>query len=109
MKTYQIDKYHEWRWQNLVAPLIEKDGSDRVLLDLGCNAGWYMQKAQKLGYRTMGVECDKEYIDQAPHKLEITQADINYHRPHCAYLTLLLCVHYHQTAEQVEALFHNLT
>jgi len=106
---YQIDKFHQWRWQNLVGPLVEKDGTDRMLLDLGCNAGWYMQKAQKLGYRTLGVEYDKEYIDQAPAGLEITQADINYIRPHCAYLTLLLCVHYHQSREQAEALFHNLT
>ena len=108
-KIYQVDKYHEWRWQKLVAPLVDKDGTDRMLLDMGCNAGWYMRKAQKLGYKTLGVEYDQDYIDQAPEGLEIIKADVNWYQPHCAYLTLLLCVHYHQTPEQVEALFHNLT
>ena len=109
MKIYQINRYHEWRWQHLVAPLIDKDGTDRMLLDLGCNAGWYMRKAQKLGYTTLGVEYDQDYIDQAPAGLEIINADVNYYRPHCAHTTLLLCVHYHQSREQAEALFHNLT
>ena len=108
MKIYQKPRYHEWRWRNLVGPLVNKDGADRMLLDIGCNAGFYMKKTQMLGYKTLGVEIDDDYISQAPKNLEITKADINYYKPHCAYLTLLLCVHYHQSAEQVEALLNNL-
>ena len=62
MKIYQNPRYHQWRWNELVGPLVPKDGQDRSLLDLGCNAGFYMQKAEKLGYRTTGVEKDLNYI-----------------------------------------------
>ncbi len=108
MKIYQKPRYHEWRWTELVEPLVPKDGEGRMLLDLGCNAGFYMRKAQKMGYKTIGVEKDPDYISQAPKNLDIIKADVNYHKTHCAYLTLLACVHYHQSDEQVEALFHNL-
>ena len=108
MKIYQKPRYHEWRWQQLVKPLVPKDGQDRMFLDLGCNAGWYMRKAQRLGYKTIGVERDSDYLSQAPKSLDIIHGDVNFYKPHCAYLTLLACVHYHQSNEQVEALFHNL-
>ena len=108
MKIYQKPRYHEWRWKELVEPLVQKDGQDRMFLDLGCNAGWYMRKAQRLGYKTIGVERDLDYLSQAPKHLDIIEGDVNYYKPHCAYLTLLACVHYHQSDEQVEALFHNL-
>ncbi len=108
MKVYQKPRYHEWRWKELVGPLIPKDGKDRSLLDLGCNAGFYMQKAEKLGYRTLGVEKDQNYLSQAPEHLKIIKADINYYKPGCNFLTLAACVHYHQSDEQVEGLFHNM-
>ena len=109
MKIYQQPKYHEWRWNHLVGPLVDKDGTDRMLLDLGCNAGFYMRKAQQLGYKTIGVERDLDYFRQVPDGLnEVIFGDVNFYKPHCAYLTLLCCVHYHQSDEQVESLFHNL-
>jgi len=113
MRIYQKPKYHEQRWKNLVEPLIDKDGKDRTFLDLGCNAGFYMLKAEGLGYKTIGVEGEtrgfRGTIEQAPEHLNIIRGDINYYRPHAAYLTAMLCVHYHQTPEQIEALFHNLS
>jgi SAM-dependent methyltransferase len=108
MKVYQKPRYHQWRWNELVGPLVNQDGRDRMFLDLGCNAGFYMQKALKLGYKTIGVEKDPGYLAQVPEDLDVIKGDINYYKPHCAYLTLLACVHYHQSDEQVEALFHNL-
>jgi len=113
MRIYQKPKYHERRWRKLVEPLVPKDGTDRTFLDLGCNAGFYMLKAEKLGYKTLGVEGEargfKGTIEQAPKHLNVIYGDINYYRPHAAYLTALLCVHYHQTPEQIEALFHKLS
>jgi len=108
MKVYQNPRYHEWRWKELVGPLVEPDGKDRMLLDLGCNAGFYMRKAQRFGYKTLGIEMDDNYISQAPKDLEIIKGDVNFYKPHCAYLTLMCCLHYHQSKEQVEALFHNM-
>ena len=108
MKVYQKRKYHERRWRTFLEPLVPADGKDRTFLDLGCNAGFYMTKAEKLGYRAIGLERDADYISQAPAGLAITQGDVNYYDPPSAFLTLLACVHYHQTDEQVEALLYKL-
>ena len=108
MKIYQKDRYHTWRWRHMVGPLVDKDGQDRKVLDLGCNAGWYMTKLEGLGYRTKGVEYDPMYISQAPDNLDIKQQDINYFDPGCYHTTLMLCVHYHQSPEQAQALFLKL-
>lgn len=108
MKIYQKPRYHEKRWKELIQPLVNPDGEDRLFQDLGCNAGFYMRKAERLGYKTIGVEIDQDYIAQAPIGLNIIHGDINTYKPIPAYLTLAACIHYHQTDEQVEALFHNL-
>jgi len=106
--VYQKPRQHQWRWNKLVGPLVPKDGAGRTFLDLGCNAGFYMVKANKLGYKTIGIERDPAYIKQAPKELDITECDINYYEPHAAYLTNLTCVHYHQSEEQLEALLLKL-
>jgi len=112
MRIYQKPKYHERRWRELVEPLVPKDGADRTFLDLGCNAGFYMLKAEKLGYKTIGVEGEKKgfngAISQAPKHLNIIYDDINYHKPQLSYLANLCCVHYHLTREQIESLFLKL-
>jgi len=41
-RVYQKPENHEKRWQLLLEPLVPNDGRDRLFLDLGCNAGFYM-------------------------------------------------------------------
>lgn len=108
MRAYQSPKRHEKRWEQLVEPLLEKDGKGRSFLDLGCNEGFYMKKALKYGYRAKGVEKESFYINRADPDLNIKQADINYFNLPCAYVTLMANVHYHQSDEQISALLHNL-
>lgn len=108
MKVYQKPEKHEKRWAQLIEPLVPTDGKDRLFLDLGCNAGFYMQKAQKLGYRAVGVEKNPGFIAQAPADLEIVREDVTTYQPPASYLTLLACVHYHQEPAQVEAILHQL-
>ena len=130
MKVYQNPIQHEKRWDQLVGPLVPKDGKDRLFLDLGCNAGFYMVKAEELGYRAFGVEREQGFIDQAPKGLNITKGDINTYRVYksergstfrrktgerivlnetpAAYITLLANVLYHQTDAQVESILRHL-
>ena len=129
MKVYQNPIQHEKRWDQLVGPLVPKDGKDRLFLDLGCNAGFYMVKAEELGYRAFGVEREQGFIDQAPEGLNIIKGDINTDRSYvsergsamrrqglpiallkspAAYITLLANVLYHQTDAQVESILRYL-
>jgi len=108
MKIYQKPRFHEWRWNELVGPLIFKTGKDRHFFDIGCNAGFYMKKARAFGYKCKGIDIDDDYLSQAPKWLDVKKADINYYKPPCSFLTLMACVHYHQTDAQVEAILHNL-
>ena len=71
MRVYQNPRRHTKRWETLVEPLVPKDGKDRRFLDLGCNAGFYMTKAEELGYKAIGVEQEPFYINRAPKDLNI--------------------------------------
>ena len=112
MRVYQNPRRHTKRWETLVEPLVPKDGKDRRFLDLGCNAGFYMKKAEELGYHALGVDSGGKtgsgYVFKAPKDLNIIKGDINYYKPPTSFITLLACVHYWQTEEQVEALFRKL-
>ena len=100
--------YHEWRHKHHIDPFIDRDGKDRLFYDLGANAGYHMREAQKLGYRVLGVEGDPRSIELSPD-LNIVQGNINYMDLVPAYITLLSCIHYHQSPEQVDSLFHALS
>ena len=108
LKIYQYPEKHEKRWQSMIKPLFDKDGANRRFLDLGCNEGFYMKKAIKYGYRAVGIEKESFYIDRAGDSLNIIQGDVNYQEFGCYNLVLMSHVHYWQSDEQVEALFHLL-
>jgi len=108
MTIYQKPRGHRRRWRQLVRPLVPRDGKDRLFLDLGCNAGFYMQKAIDRGYRAQGVEVSPEFIEQASPDLNILCEDITQYKPPAAYLTLMACVHYHLTPPQVTSVLNQL-
>jgi len=105
-KPYQKPENHNKRWRQIVEPLIPKDGKDRLFVDLGCNAGFYMQKTKELGYNTVGVEKDEDYLGYADKSLNIVKMDINDFEFPANYITFLACVHYHQSEAQIEAIIH---
>ena len=107
-KVYQHKELHEIRWKELIEPLFNKDGKNKTFFDIGCNEGFYMQKAIACGYRAIGIELEPFYINRADKNLNIIQGDINYHNFTCYNLVLMANVHYWQSDEQVEALFHQL-
>jgi hypothetical protein len=100
--------YHRWRHRRHIAPFIDSDGRDRLFYDLGANAGYHMRQAAALGYRVKGIDIDPRSVALSPD-LDIEQGDVNYLEPLPAHTTLLSCVHYHQTTEQANALFHALS
>lgn len=114
MIVYQYPARHNKRWEQLVKPILNKDGESRVFLDLGCNEGFYMKKAINYGYKAIGIEQEPWYIDRADNTLDIRQGDINTFKSNhackfpCAYVTLLSNVYYHQSPEQIASLLLNL-
>jgi len=89
------------RWAELLAPLVNPDGDGRLFLDLGCNAGFYCREAAALGYRTLGIDKEPEFIEQArlwereePAGVRIRQADMREFEIPACHTALLASVHY---------------
>ena len=58
--------WNKGKWDNFVAPLLPEDCSDMTLVDMGCNAGLFLQLAEKKGFRNaIGVDSDKEAVRRA--------------------------------------------
>jgi len=103
----------EKRWENLVEPLVRKDGG--VCIDLGCNAGFYSRKMVDKGFDVIGVEREPEFLaharyweEQDPKGVKIVEADINDYDLPCASVVILAQVHYWMTPEQIKALVDKL-
>ena len=57
---------NEKRWKNLIEPLLPfTDGNDRLFMELGSNAGFYLRKMSDLGFKTIGVEIEDEFVAHA--------------------------------------------
>lgn len=104
-----------YRWETLLAPLIPEDGRGRLLVDLGCNAGFYCRQARDLGYMALGVERDPGYLGQAryweaeePKGVRLVEADLGDYDPPACFLALLCQVHYWLEPEALAALVARL-
>ncbi|OGM29332.1 hypothetical protein A2630_01950 [Candidatus Woesebacteria bacterium RIFCSPHIGHO2_01_FULL_44_10] len=101
------------RWERFIRPLLPSGRG--LLVDLGCNAGFYMRKAADLGFTTIGVEIDEDYLEHArywesqdPRGVTIIKEDISkYDLPACQ-VALLANVHYWLTKPQLTKLVNNL-
>lgn len=70
---YPVIKAREF-W-HLVAPGL----SDRSVLDIGCNAGFYSLAAKRAGAaRVVGIDSDPDYLAQARFAAEVSGLDIEY-------------------------------
>jgi SAM-dependent methyltransferase len=103
------------RWTEILAPLISPEGGGRLFVELGCNAGYYLRQARDLGYRAIGVERDPVFYEQACYwegqeskGVELVCDDMLHYDTPANYLTLLACVHYWLTAEQLKTLLAKL-
>lgn len=56
----------EGKWTNYVLPLLPKDCSGLTFVDVGCNAGIFLELAEKNGFkRVIGIDSNREAIKRA--------------------------------------------
>jgi len=106
----------EKRWNNLIKPLIPyKKGENRMFIELGCNAGFYCRKMADLGYKSIGIEKEVEFIRHAcfwescdPRGVKIIEGDINNYEIPCSSIVLIANVHYWLTTLELNTLIKKL-
>ena len=52
------------KWNHFVKPYLPKSGWEQILVDMGCNAGVFLNEAEKLGFKAIGVDSDREAIER---------------------------------------------
>lgn len=59
---YQFAEFSDPKWKQFQFP---EDMTGKTFLDIGCNAGWFMEKAQKQGAKVYGIDIDWHLLDIA--------------------------------------------
>jgi len=58
--------WNKGKWDNFVAPFLPKDCDGMTFVDMGCNAGLFLEQAEKMGFgRVIGVDSDKDAMQKA--------------------------------------------
>ena len=58
--------WNQGKWDNFVLPFLPEDCKDLTFVDIGCNAGVFLELAKKKGFKkVIGVDADKEAIKRA--------------------------------------------
>jgi hypothetical protein len=50
------------KWDNFVLPFLPKNCKGLTLVDMGCNAGVFLELAENKGFRAIGVDADKTAV-----------------------------------------------
>jgi len=58
------DFWNEGKWNNYVKPFLTEDTKEKVLIDMGCNAGLYLKLAEDMGFRSIGVDSNKGAVER---------------------------------------------
>ena len=77
--------WNDGKWDNFVEPFIHGDCAEKILVDIGCNAGIFLKRAKEKGFdKVIGVEASKEarnrglkYRDSLDMDYEIRYANMN--------------------------------
>lgn len=58
--------WNKGKWDNFVLPFLPEDCSELTFTDIGCNAGVFLELAEKKGFnKVIGVDNDRRAIDKA--------------------------------------------
>jgi tRNA (mo5U34)-methyltransferase len=75
---HALGDYPATVWQHF-AQVIPADLSDRSVLDIGCNAGFFAMEMKRRGAsRVVGIDSDERYLAQARFAAEVMRLDIEY-------------------------------
>jgi len=100
------------RWEQFVLPLMPHKGT---MVDLGCNAGFYLRAATDLGMRAIGVEREPEFLAHARYwelhdskGVTIVEQDVRDFTLPMASVVLMANFHYWLTPEEMDLLVAKL-
>ncbi|MFH1486315.1 MAG: hypothetical protein ABIH46_09610, partial [Chloroflexota bacterium] len=103
---------NEGKWENFIAPLLPEDCSELTFVEIGCNAGLFLQLATERGFqRVVGVDSDENayraaiaYRDSLSLSYRVVNAEVgeqfDFALMPAADVTLMANVHYHMTIPQ---------
>ena len=75
-----LGDYPSVKWSKF-AGAIASDLTDKSVLDIGCNAGFYSIEMKRRGAaRVLGVDSDEDYLAQARFAAEVAECDIEFKR-----------------------------
>ena len=62
-RDFGSEFWGEAKWRNFVLPFLPEDCSDLTLVDIGCNAGLFLEEAEKKGFKkVIGVDKNRRAI-----------------------------------------------
>ena len=107
---------NERRWRAFIKPLLPfNKGHGRMVIELGCNAGFYLRKMRSRGYKAIGIEKEMEFIRHAhywescdPKGVEIIEGDLNQYNMPVSQIVIMANVHYWLTPDELTALVGKL-
>jgi len=57
--------WNEGKWNSFVEPLLPNDCSEMVLVEMGCNAGVFLNKAESKGFgKVVGIDSDEASVER---------------------------------------------
>ena len=57
--------WNKGKWDNFVLPFLDRDCSEQTFVDIGCNAGLFLNLAEEKGFdRVIGIDSDGEAIER---------------------------------------------
>ena len=75
-----LGDYPTRKWQSF-ARSVPQDLSDKSVLDIGCNAGFYCQEMKRRGAaRVLGIDDNEHYLEQARFAAEVNQFEIEFRK-----------------------------
>jgi tRNA (mo5U34)-methyltransferase len=75
-----LGDYPAVKWRTF-SHCIPEDLSDKSVLDIGCNAGFYAMEMKRRGaVRVLGIDSDDDYLKQARFAAEVNQLDIEFRK-----------------------------
>jgi tRNA (mo5U34)-methyltransferase len=76
--THFLGDYPQIKWRQF-SHALPADLSGASVLDIGCNGGFYALEMKRRGARrVLGIDFDKEYLDQAQFAAEVSGLDIEF-------------------------------
>jgi len=76
--------WNKGKWDNFVKPFLTEDPKEKILVDMGCNAGIFLKLAEDMGFKAIGVDSNEVAVkrgqvwrDEHSGTYKIIQAELS--------------------------------